>query len=128
MRRLAAAAAVVALVVGVAGPAWAHATLLSVDPRSGSTVDVRPQAVTLRFSESVDPPAAVAVTGPSGQQVGVGAPAVLGERVSQRLLSADTGPGEYVVRYQVLSSDGHVVTGTTDFTVSGRAGPGVPGN
>jgi hypothetical protein len=44
--------------------------------------------------------------------------------VTQRLLASQTGRGDYTISYQVLSSDGHVVNGTTHFTVSGGdAGP-----
>jgi len=125
MRRLVAAVLLVvgmavSLAVAVQVPASAHATLISIDPAAGSTVSVRPAAVTLRFSEPVQPPVAVRVVGPAGELVSDGASAVLGDRVAQRLVSADTGPGEYTVRYQVLSSDGHVVTGTSKFEVASR--------
>jgi copper transport protein len=54
-RRLAAfGALVVALVVLLAAPASAHATLLSTDPSNGGVYDKPPSAVTLRFNEGVE--------------------------------------------------------------------------
>lgn len=110
------------LVLAVPAPAWAHATLVSADPAAGSTVGARPDAVTLRFSEPVAPPVDVVVTGPTGQRVSVGRTSVFGDRVTERLLDEDTGSGEYSIAYQVLSDDGHVVNGSTSFTVSGHEG------
>jgi methionine-rich copper-binding protein CopC len=121
MRRLLVAALVLAASWALPVAASAHATLLSVDPHDGSTVSRRPDAVTLRFSEPVQPPVGVVVVGPGGQRVSHGASTTLGDRVTQRLVASATGAGEYTIRYQVLSTDGHVVTGTTDFTVSAHS-------
>jgi methionine-rich copper-binding protein CopC len=110
------------LVLALPAPAWAHATLVSADPAAGSTVAARPAAVTLHFSEPVAPPVDVVVTGPTGQRVSVGRTTVFGDRVTERLLDEDTGSGEYSIAYQVLSDDGHVVNGSTSFTVSGHDG------
>ena len=77
MRRLLAAALVFALSWAVPVAASAHATLLSVDPHDGSTVSRRPDAVTLRFSEPVQPPVGVVVVGPGGQRVSHGASTTL---------------------------------------------------
>jgi methionine-rich copper-binding protein CopC len=124
MRRVGVVVALCLLAMAAAAPAWAHASLVSTDPPAGGEVGARPDAVTLRFSEAVDPPVDVVVTGPTGQRVSVGRTAVFGDRVTQRLLASQTGRGDYTISYQVLSSDGHVVNGTTHFTVSGGdAGP-----
>jgi methionine-rich copper-binding protein CopC len=124
MRRLVVVLALALLALVRPSPAWAHASLLSMDPASGSAVEVRPDAVRLRFSEPVDRPASVVVTGPTGQRVSLGEAGVLGDRVSERLRAVDTGAGEYAVSYQVLSVDGHVVTGTAHFTVAGDGAAG----
>lgn len=122
MRRPLAALApllVLGVLVVLPDPAQAHASLVSTDPAAGSTVSSLPRAVTLRFSEPVRAPATIVVTGPSGQRVSVGDAAVLGERVTERLVGTDAGPGAYTIGYQVLSGDGHVVNGTKEFTVAG---------
>jgi methionine-rich copper-binding protein CopC len=123
MSRLGVVVAMCLLALSVPAPAWAHASLVSTDPTAGGEVGARPDAVTLRFSEAVDPPVDVVVTGPTGQRVSVGRTAVFGDRVTQRLLASPTGSGDYTISYQVLSSDGHVVNGTAHFTVSGGGGP-----
>ena len=125
MSRLGVLLGLCVLVLSVPASASAHASLVATDPPAGARVASRPDAVTLRFSEAVDPPVDVVVTGPTGQRVSAGRTAVFGERVTQRLLPTATGSGDYTVSYQVLSSDGHVVNGTTHFTVSG-GGTGSP--
>ncbi len=53
-RLLALAAIVVALVVAGAGPAFAHATLLTTEPQPGGKFDTSPPAISLRFNEPVE--------------------------------------------------------------------------
>jgi copper transport protein len=123
-RRLAALAAlVVALVVLLAAPASAHATLLSTDPSNGGVYDKPPSAVTLRFSESVevalggvrvyDSDRSRVVTGkpehPNGQQ----------SVVSTSL--PKLAKGTYVVTWRVISADSHPVEGAYTFQVGSTA-------
>ena len=51
MRILAALAIV--LVVATAGPAFAHASLVSTDPQAGAVLDTAPDAIQLSFTEPV---------------------------------------------------------------------------
>lgn len=107
-----------------AGPAFAHATLLSTDPPAGYAVAVAPHVISLDFDEPVTfqgPP--ISLRTASGRVLPVG-------RVSRsnggRLVSAPVlgqlPPGGYQVNWQVISSDGDVVAGTFSFGV-GTAAP-----
>jgi copper transport protein len=124
IRRLAAVGAlVVALVVVLAAPASAHATLLSTDPSNGGVYDKPPTAVTLRFNEPVevslggvrvyDSSRSRVVTGkpdhPNGQQ----------SVVSTSLPKLSNGT--YVVTWRVISADSHPVEGAYTFQVGSKA-------
>jgi methionine-rich copper-binding protein CopC len=100
-------------------PAGAHAELDTITPADGSAVNALPTAVQLRFTEPVTSPYAVSVTGPSGRQLVDGRPAVVGERLVQKLASRSDGPGAYTVSWQVTSEDRHLVHGVSTFTLRG---------
>lgn len=126
--RLASAAVAVALLGGTAVPAVvtapvaaAHSVLLSVEPADGATVDASPDRVTLTFNEEINPSfATVAVNGSArdGSKV-EGQPVVTGPVVEARLGALDDD--EYTVGYRVTSADGHVITGSSRFTVGAGA-------
>lgn len=105
-------ALVVSLVVGVA-PAFAHARLVGVSPADGSTTNVAPSTVRLRFEESIRAPCVVVVTGPDGTRADRGRTTVTGATAAVPVTVARSG--RYTVAYRVLSDDGHPVTGQTTF-------------
>jgi copper transport protein len=128
MRRLAGAGVLVAAVasVGLAlgpAPADAHAELISTEPASGEQLDVAPERVVLRFTESVDvSDDAVEVLTAGGDRVDVGAAGHPdGERSSVAVDLPGLDDGTYVVSWRVLSSDNHPVSGAFTFGV-GDAG------
>ena len=128
LRRLAGAGVLVAAVASVGltlgpAPADAHAELISTEPASGEQLDVAPERVVLRFSESVDvSDDAVEVLTAGGDRVDVGDPGHPdGERSSVAVDLPDLDDGTYVVSWRVLSSDSHPVSGAFTFGV-GDAG------
>ncbi|GII62729.1 copper resistance protein C [Sphaerisporangium krabiense] len=108
-----------ALALGVA-PASAHNALTGSDPKDGARFSAMPGYATLTFDQSVRADfAQMALTGPGG------AVAKLTVRVADNdviaALPASAAPGDYVIGYQILSNDGHPVTGKIGFTVTGAA-------
>ncbi|MCU7727769.1 copper resistance protein CopC [Actinoplanes sp. KI2] len=122
-------AAGVLLALGApAGPAAAHADLLRTDPPAGTVVGGLPAAVTLFFSEPVQPVAAqIRVIAPDGGRAD-------GERVSERAtatvrvpLRAGGPTGTYALSYRVVSDDGHPMVGVLTFSVGApSAVPPIP--
>ncbi len=104
-----------------AGPAGAHAFLDHANPAVGSAVATAPAAVTLWFTQDLEPAfSSVAVTDQAGQRVDLGnarvppgQPAVL--RVGLRPLP----PGAYTVNWHVISVDTHPTQGSFTFQVGG---------
>ena len=95
--------------------AHAHAFLDHSDPRVGNTVKSSPSAVTLWFTQRLEPSFSSAqVTNASGAVVSTGA-SVSGTimRVGVRSLP----PGTYRVHWKVLSVDTHTTEGNFTFRV-----------
>ncbi|WP_169949355.1 copper resistance CopC family protein [Microbispora sp. H11081] len=109
----------------VATPARAHDVLIGSDPRDGAVLGAMPATVTLTFNQVVRRDyARVAVTGPDGAHFEQGEVKVDGPRVSIGLRT-DAPAGAYAIGYRIVSNDGHPVTGTVKFSVSGTgAGTG----
>lgn len=124
-RALTRALVVVLLVLGIAplgaGPAAAHASLVTSDPRDGATLDRLPSRVSFTFSEDVVTPAYVVVRTADGADVTSGGPVVDGATVSQELDGSEA-TGEVTLAYRVVSVDGHPVTGELAVTVAEPAG------
>ncbi len=120
---LAAAPAAVALCLAgpAAGPALAHAHLVSSTPGDGSTVEAAPARIVLRFDEAVQASSAqVAVTAPDGSAVSTGAAEVLDAVVSADV-DALPAAGDYTVGWRIVSADGHPVDGQIVFSAMASA-------
>ncbi len=108
--------------VGLAGPASAHAVLESTDPVAGSVVAQPPSMITLTFSEPVTAqPVGTTVLDASGARRPV---TVHTADRAVHLTPTDPLPdGTVVVSWRVISEDSHPITGAFTFTV-GAAGAG----
>lgn len=115
-----AAAALVALALVVLGaaPASAHAELIETDPAEGAVVERAPDTVTLTFNEPVRLTSQeIAVYDAAGEQVAATSGAN-GTEVTVGLSgAADLADGTYVVSWNVLSGDGHPISGALTFSV-----------
>ncbi|MFD2792148.1 CopD family protein [Promicromonospora vindobonensis] len=109
-------AVVSALLLGPAGSAAAHATLLSTDPAEGAVLDAAPERVTFTFNESViGVPAGIKVFDATGEEVDSSASV----RESQLLVDLDeeVADGTLVVLWRLVSEDGHPIGGSLAFAV-----------
>ena len=103
--------------VGTAGPAAAHATLVSTDPGEGARLDSSPDEVTLEFSEGVSLGAGYArVVTAGGDRVDTGTAAVDGNLVTIPL-RGDLPDDGYLVTYRVVSADSHPISGAFSFVI-----------
>ncbi|MHA7985217.1 copper resistance CopC family protein [Rathayibacter sp. CAU 1779] len=133
-RGLSAAAAVVALAAAAAigvltsAPASAHDYLVDSSPKAGSTQTTPLDSVRLTFDDVVldlaqtGPGALLQVTGPDGASTHfeTGCPKVQDRDVTAPV--ALGGPGKYLVTWQIVSADGHVVSDSITFTYAPPAG------
>lgn len=117
------AVAVVAL-LATAAPASAHDKLVSSDPTSDQTLKEAPDTVSLTYSADVlDMGAAVVVTDGDGTDWVSAAPTIDGATVTA-VLDPGLPDGGYEIRWRVVSSDGHPITGIVPFAVGDGEEPG----
>ncbi|QMI05470.1 CopC domain-containing protein YobA [Citrobacter sp. RHB25-C09] len=100
--------------------AWAHAHLTHQYPAADAEVTAAPQALTLNFSEGIEPGFSGAViTGPKQEQIKT-QPAKRNEQDKTQLiipLGEALKPGDYTVSWHVVSVDGHKTKGKYRFNV-----------
>jgi methionine-rich copper-binding protein CopC len=116
MRRLAVAVVVFALAFAVT-PAAAHSLLLESAPAANATVEASPPALRLRFNNRIEKRLSrIRLVDERGQARDL---PVAEEGAADQLMASvpSVTPGKYRVEWQVLSTDGHVVTGRFSFTV-----------
>jgi methionine-rich copper-binding protein CopC len=106
------------LVVWVAGStcAQAHAHLQASIPREGSTLGTAPAALVLQFSEAARLTALWIEKSGGEKQKLTPLPTEPQSRIAVPL--PKLAPGDYVVSWRVLGSDGHVVPGKIRFTLT----------
>ena len=104
-----------------ASPAvFAHAHLKNQYPAADAKVTAAPQALTLNFSEGIEPRfSGVTVTGSQQQTVKIGAVKRNDNDKTQLIVPIEQAltPGEYTVAWHVVSVDGHKTQGSYRFSV-----------
>ncbi|MFH8888173.1 copper resistance CopC/CopD family protein [Streptomyces sp. NPDC017949] len=122
---LALVVAVLALLLGGAGPASAHASLSGSDPADGVVLKTAPRHVTLTFTESVSfSDDSLRVLSPDNERANPRpAQHADGKDNTARVELSDTLPqGTYTVAWRVVSADGHPISGAFVFSVGKPSG------
>jgi methionine-rich copper-binding protein CopC len=116
---------IAALLTLAAAPAFAHAILIDSNPVPQSHLPAGHLSVSLRYNSRID-------AGRSKLTL------VRPDHTSTRLTQTDSGkpqilsaaldltPGDYVIKWQVLATDGHITRGDVPFTID-EAAPAAPG-
>ncbi|PPD43065.1 MAG: copper resistance protein CopC [Methylocystis sp.] len=102
----------------IATSASAHSFLVEATPSSKDHVATSPKTIKLRFGGGVEPKySKLTVESGEGKLLGEGSIGVPDKPRELSMDSPELAPGKYVVRYRVLSTDGHIVEGNYEFTV-----------
>lgn len=116
--RTLAAVGAAALTCTFAAPTGAHDVLEGAEPSAGETLTEAPGELVLTYSDAVQQVGnRVSVTDSAGEVVAEGEPTADGSVVTFDL-PEDLADGSYTTTWRVVSSDGHPISGTTDFTVA----------
>ena len=110
-------APVLFVLLACATPAAAHSLLLESSPAANSLVEAPPRELVLRFNNRIEKRLSkIRLVDEHGH--GRELPLTT-DGAADRLQAAltDVAPGRYRVEWQVLSTDGHVVTGRYTFTL-----------
>ncbi|WP_159730674.1 copper resistance CopC family protein [Methylosinus sp. Ce-a6] len=103
------------------GAALAHSFLVDASPSAKDHVAAAPKVVKLRFGGGVEPAySTISILDESGKTVVEGAKGAPDKPRELTLDAPALAAGKYVVKYRVLSSDGHIVEGKYEFTVDAR--------
>ncbi|MEK7701882.1 MAG: copper resistance CopC family protein [candidate division NC10 bacterium] len=107
-----------ALLLALASPAAAHSLLLESAPAAGSTV-AGPRQLTVRFNNRIEKPLSrLRLVNERGEAQPLAAPASDGPADRLTVGLPALSPGAYRVEWQVLSTDGHIVSGGFSFRVA----------
>ncbi|MBC2681665.1 copper resistance CopC family protein [Corynebacterium anserum] len=104
----------------LASPALAHDSVVSSNPQNGAHIGSLPHELTLEFSGEPRQGYNTVALSRDGDVLFSGKPNVNG-----RVLTIDvpdnveSNPGNYLIGFQITSSDGHATRGSLDFTVDG---------
>jgi len=120
MPRSATLAALVAAASLSIPPAFAHSYLQTASPPVNSTVTQAPSAVTIAFTEAIEPRfSTIEVTGANAQRVDDGEPHLVnGDAKRLTVEVKPLPPGAYTVAWQATSVDTHKTDGRYRFTVA----------
>jgi methionine-rich copper-binding protein CopC len=118
---IAAAAVLAGAVIIAAAAARAHAFLDHANPAVGSSLPTAPAAVTMWFTQQLEPAFTTAtVSDKSGNRVDAGPAQVdVNDPTELRVPLKPLPPGTYTVSWHALSVDTHTTTGHFTFTVGG---------
>lgn len=106
-------------VLGLAAPAQAHDRLLESVPAADSTLNEPPEEITLTFSADVESiGSSLELRDSNGDALSVGSLEGQGATVTADVNDELTA-GDYEIRWRVVSSDGHPISGVTPFTTKG---------
>jgi copper resistance protein C len=111
------AAVAFAIVTALNSPAMAVANLVSSLPEANKVATERPQQIGLQFSEDLLKVMAVTVTGPKGRLATVLRLGQFDKKQVYVTFFDELGSGRYTVRWQVMSSGNHKISGTYTFSV-----------
>jgi hypothetical protein len=113
-------AAVAALVCacclfGFSATAFAHARLISSTPAAGGTAHGPSVAIMLKFDSRVDGARShLALMMPNGN---IKPLKIVADGASELDAHSTLSPGKYTIRWQALSTDGHITRGEIPFVV-----------
>jgi methionine-rich copper-binding protein CopC len=116
--RLLARAVVAGVLLALPAAVPAHSLLIEATPAPRSVLAAPPARVDLRFNNRIEKRlSGIAIVGAGGQRH---ATTLLDDPAPDRLRASvpPLPPGDYRLEWRVLSSDGHVVTGTYTFRIA----------
>ena len=130
-RFLAASGMVAAVSVGLGAPASAHDVVVKSTPEANSTVDHLPEKIVLNLSGEPQEGFNTIALSHDGEVLFRGEPKADGRELTVDVpvdVQGKKDGGEYIVGYQITSSDGHSTRGSLKFNLASEDGSESNGN
>lgn len=109
--------------------ASAHAYVVSSSPSSGEVLEKSPESIFIQFDEEIEPAFySLQVLSPSGERLDKKDAAIDPSRPDRLVAGLTPGlvDGIYTIKWKVVSSDGHPVSGTLAFQIGNPGAGSVP--
>ncbi len=114
----------VLVLCAVSGPAGAHSVVIESSPKEKEVLTRAPTEVVLRFSAKIEKSLTrLSLSTSNGRMIPLPTPVEKSaNEAPDRLVIPlpNLGPGEYLLRYKVLSTDGHATSGALRFSIVSR--------
>jgi copper resistance protein C len=94
----------------------AHAELTGSQPQEGETVKQSIDTLTLQFGEDVEKFISLTITNENGDSIPVDSPSISGKTILV-MTKKPLPDGDYTVKWELVSADGHNSTGQLTFSV-----------
>ena len=106
--------------------AFAHSSLVGSNPTDKSVVDQFPSRINLTFSENLivingKEANSLTLIDESNNKIGLAPVEIERNVISASVKSPPKNDGNFVIRYRVVSADGHPISGTINFALSNGA-------
>lgn len=105
------------LLVGVPQAASAHDQIIGQFPNEGEVVEVSPDAITFEFTDDLMDITQLAMVVDADGTDWVSGPLQVDRRTATQPLLPELPEGSYQVRWRVVSSDGHPISGIFEFAI-----------
>ena len=120
-RKVLVAEMVIAILLLGSTNAFAHAQVEATSPLKGAVLTTSPQSVWVQFGENLlvldkNHINSVTVADSSGKRMDNSSTIIKGTKATVKIKGI-LAPGKFVVKYRAVSEDGHVVSGSYNFSV-----------
>ena len=100
---------------------YAHSTLVTSNPKSGAALSKSPNSISLTFNENLIKIAGknvsrLSLTDSNNSVIKLGKTNINKSRITAKIISA-LKSGNYKIRFRVVSSDGHPISGAIKFSI-----------
>ena len=101
--------------------AYAHSTLVASNPKNGETLTKTPNLISLTFNENLikisgKNVSRVSLIDSNNSVIKLGKTTINKSRITAKIISA-LKSGNYKIRFRVVSSDGHPISGVIKFSI-----------
>ena len=98
--------------------AYSHSGMLSSSPEKDAVLSTSPEKIVIEFKDAVEPAfSKIEVFDSDKEKVSQKTQFTKTDKIIESWLSEDLPPGQYKVKWKIMSLDGHKISGKYTFTI-----------